>query len=150
MKKKLIRLFGQRLRAIRQDKGMTQTAFARKMGMSNSYLCDIESGNVGPGLYFLHQLIEYYNIDPLYMIRGTEPVFIAEEKEKSVENETQQELKSQPELLDFGENTALVREMLSYFKRSPLVKFNLLGFFSKFIIENKAIIEEDIKKQAVV
>ncbi|NIM17746.1 MAG: hypothetical protein GTO45_08165 [Candidatus Aminicenantes bacterium] len=49
------------------------------------------------------------------------------------------------ESIDFGENTARIREMLSYFERSPVVKFSVLGFYSKFIIENKAIIEEDIK-----
>jgi hypothetical protein len=35
--------------------------------------------------------------------------------------------------------------MLSYFQRSPVVKFAVLGYFSKFIVENKAVIEQDIK-----
>lgn len=145
MKKKLVRLFGQRLRKIRQDLGMTQIIFARKMGMSNTYLCDVESGKVGPGLYFLYQLTKFHNINPLYMIHGREPVFI-EQKMDEVEKEPQQKKEPQPIPFDFGEDTTRIKEMLSYFKRSPVVKYALLGFFSKFVIENKAIIEEDIKK----
>ncbi|NIM17755.1 MAG: helix-turn-helix domain-containing protein [Candidatus Aminicenantes bacterium] len=148
MKKKLVRVFGQRLREIREGLRMTQTAFAGKMGMSNSYLCDMESGHVGPGLYTLYRITKFYNISPLYLVHGIEPVFLDQEKEEEKKKEVEHPLQQapEPEPLDFGEDTTRIREMLSYFKRSPVVKYALLGFFSKFVIENKAIIEEDIKK----
>lgn len=143
MKKKLVKVFGQRLREIREGMRMTQTAFAGKMGMSNSYLCDMESGHVGPGLYTIYRITKFYNISPLYLVHGTGPVFLDQEKEE-VEHPPKQIAEPGPR--DFGEDTTRIREMLSYFKRSPVVKYGLLGFFSKFVIENKAIIEEDIKK----
>jgi transcriptional regulator with XRE-family HTH domain len=145
MKKKVTIELGQRLKKIREGLGMTQWTFARKMGMSNTHLSEIEAGKFGPGFYFFYRLVKSYNINPLYLLLGQEPEFLEREEEKKAEEEPEPQPEPGLESMDFGENTARIREMLSYFERSPVVKFSVLGFYSKFVIENKAIIEEDIK-----
>jgi transcriptional regulator with XRE-family HTH domain len=125
---------------------MTQWTFARKMGMSHTHLSGIETGKYGPGFYFFYRTVKSYNINPLYLLLGEEPEFLEREEEKKAKEEPEQQPEAGLESIDFGENTARIREMLSYFEQSPVVKFSVLGFYSKFIIENKAIIEEDIKK----
>lgn len=146
MKKKLVGELGQRLKKIREGLGMTQRTFARKMGMSFTHLSGIESGKTGPGFYFFYRVVKSHNINPLYLLFGKEPEFLDREEEKKAEEEPEQQPEAGLESIDFGENTALIREMLSYFERSPVVKFSVLGFYSKFIIENKTIIAEDIKR----
>jgi transcriptional regulator with XRE-family HTH domain len=37
--------FGERLRKLRTDRGLTQVEFAEKLGIDRSYLADIERGN---------------------------------------------------------------------------------------------------------
>lgn len=60
--------------------------------------------------------------------------------------EPEPERKSKPEPPVLGNDNPRVREMLSYFERSPMVKYTVLGFFTKFILENKNLIEEDMKR----
>ena len=145
MKKELVKALGERVRGIRLNLGLTQGEFAHRMKMSNTHLSDIETGYSGPGFYFFYRITKYHKVNPLYLLFGKQPIFL-EEEEKKQEEEKQETGKRAPlETLDFGENTPRIREMLSYFQRSPMVKFAVLSFFTKYIVENTALIQEDIK-----
>lgn len=137
MKRRIIRAMGQRLRDTREEMGMTQMAFAEKMGIVNSHLSAIEAGRSGPGFYFFYQVSQHHKINPVYLLHGVKPIFldgVLEEEPPPPE----------PPSDEYGENTSQIRKMLSYIKRSQVVKFAVLGFFSKFIVENKTVIEEDL------
>jgi transcriptional regulator with XRE-family HTH domain len=47
---------GERILKIRQEKRMTQTEVARKAGLANATLCDIEKGRLTPSLRTLEKL----------------------------------------------------------------------------------------------
>ncbi len=158
MKKKILKDMGERLRSLREQLGLNQREFAAKMGVANTYISALETAYTGPGYYAFYQLAKYHKISPLYLLHGKEPAFIdLEEKEKKEEKqeepgiqekqekEPEPEEKPKPEPPTFGNDNPQVREMLSYFERSPMVKHTVLGFYAKFVIENKDLIEKDIE-----
>ena len=140
VRKEISRAVGHRVRNIRRQLCLNQKEFAAGIGMANTYLSEIEAGKNGPGLNFLFQLTKHYNINPLYLLHGQEPLFFDEQEPKRPSPKTAAQENA------FGENTRQIREMLEYFQRSPMVKFTMLGFFSKDIAENKALIDEDIER----
>jgi transcriptional regulator with XRE-family HTH domain len=48
--------FGQAVRAAREEKGLTQAAFAKKSGLHVSYLSGVENGQRNPSLTALSQI----------------------------------------------------------------------------------------------
>jgi hypothetical protein len=46
---------------------------------------------------------------------------------------------------DFGEASQRVHELISFIESSPMVKFDMLGYFSRYRIQNQSIIEKDIE-----
>ena len=50
-----------------------------------------------------------------------------------------------PEDRDFGEANERVHELIDYLERSPMVKFDMLGYFTRYLIQNRSLVEEDIK-----
>lgn len=141
MKKKIARDLGRRLREVRLDLGISQRELARRLGIANSFVSDMEAGRMGPGFYFLFLAGKYSKINPVYLLYGKGPKFIdlekPEKKEQPVEPKKHQ-------LDEFGDDAPRVGKMLSFIKRSEVVKFAVLGFFSKFIVENKSVIDADI------
>lgn len=149
IKKQLTRALGTRVKEIRRGLNMSQREFAARMGLSNTHLSEVELGRSGPGFYFFYQLLKYHNVSPLYLLLGKEPVFMEEERGEQQPKNQEPEPSPRPGSVDFAENTELIREMLDDLGRSPVVRFAVLGFYSRFIIENKEIIAEDIAKNAV-
>ena len=48
-------VFGRNLRAARQRRGLSQGAFAARLGLSASYICDVEYGRENPTLVQLER-----------------------------------------------------------------------------------------------
>ena len=140
MNSRLIRPIGKRVREVREEIGLSQREFARRLGIANSFICDIENGNSGPGFYFFYLAGKYLKISPMYLLFGTGPKLIDPEKPETLEQPKQQT--SVPD--DFGDDTPRIRQMLSVLKRSEVAKLAVLGFFSKFLVENKAVLDEEI------
>jgi len=130
MKQELSQEVGQRIRQMRKDLDIKQKDFAAVIGISVSYLADIESGRTGPGYLFFYQASKEYNINPVYLLLGEGPKFIEIGRR----------------LGESGEYSTEVKELLWYINNSPLVKFELLSHFSRFRMENENIIERDIKR----
>lgn len=55
--------FGQRIREMRAEKGVTLTEMARSLQVSAAYLSALEHGKRGkPSVVMLHQICQYFNI----------------------------------------------------------------------------------------
>ncbi|HLS69485.1 MAG TPA: helix-turn-helix domain-containing protein [Kiloniellales bacterium] len=55
--------FGARLRALRQDRGITLSAMARELGVTAAYLSALERGHRGrPNRHFVHRVCQYLGI----------------------------------------------------------------------------------------
>jgi transcriptional regulator with XRE-family HTH domain len=53
---------GEALRLIRQIHDVNQTSMAKQLGISNSYLCEIEKGNKEPSLSVLDRYAQILNL----------------------------------------------------------------------------------------
>ncbi len=158
-KEQLIRDMGYRIRKTRETLGFKQKHFADRLGVSNTHICDIENGNAGCGSYILFLISKKFKSNPLYLLHGTGQMFYDSAAQQvnpgpSSAPTPVPQPEAAPEPVDsrqveedLGEDGSRIRELLSFFKRSPVVKFAVLGFFSKFLIENKAVIAEDIESR---
>lgn len=55
-------MFGQALKLLRRYQGLNQSVLAKKVGVSRSYISEIESGNRTPSLDLLNRYAEVFNI----------------------------------------------------------------------------------------
>jgi len=127
--------FGKRVKEIRRFLHISQKDFAAKIGISGNYLFEIESGRTKPSYEFFKNITLEYNVNHKYLHTGEGEIFLGNESENISEKNA-----------DFRENREIVREMLWYFDRVPLVKFAVLEFFRSFLFERKGLIEEEIEK----
>jgi transcriptional regulator with XRE-family HTH domain len=125
--------FGQRLKAIRRHLKLKQKDFAERIGIKNNYLSSIEKGKIKPGFDFFKKLTDEYRINLYYLFHDEGPMFLEKKHTSSLEEK------------DFGEANRRVHEMIDIISRSPMVKFDMLGFFTRYLIQNQSIIEKDIE-----
>ena len=59
----LKRRFGRRIKELRHKSGLTQVELADKLGLSRSYLADIEAGNRNVGLENLKVLADGFDLN---------------------------------------------------------------------------------------
>lgn len=55
-------MFGQALHLLRRYQGLNQSALAAKLGVSRSYISELESGNRTPSLDLISRYAEVFNI----------------------------------------------------------------------------------------
>ena len=60
----LQKLFGNHVKEIRLQKGLTQAEVSSRMNKDQQSLQRVESGNVSPSLYYIFELAEALTVDP--------------------------------------------------------------------------------------
>ena len=75
MEGELQKTLGSNLRALRQDRGLSQEKMAEQLGFHRTYYSDLELGKRNPSLRSVERLAEGLGVDPLALLRG-----IAEER----------------------------------------------------------------------
>jgi repressor LexA len=70
---------GERIRKLREEKGITQAELARRAGLSPQYMCDIELDRANPGLKVLERLASALEVSLGAMLDETLPFSRAEE-----------------------------------------------------------------------
>ena len=65
-------LFGQRLREIREDRGMSRKEMADLLEVSKTQISDIENGKSGTNLDRFYFLCEYYQVSADYVLGITD------------------------------------------------------------------------------
>jgi transcriptional regulator with XRE-family HTH domain len=127
---------GERIKEIRRELRISQREFAREVEISSSFLSEVEAGKCKPGFGFINRAVLKFKVNPLYLLMGIGEMFLkkglSEEDMLMPDN-------------DYGEYTGMIKEMLWYFKRSPVVKMAVLEFFKRYIYEHREMIREDIK-----
>jgi transcriptional regulator with XRE-family HTH domain len=70
-----LRALGPRIRALREERGLTQERLARACGRSKGYLSDIEAGHRLPSLPVLAELAEHLQVElfDLFVTPGVSP-----------------------------------------------------------------------------
>jgi transcriptional regulator with XRE-family HTH domain len=68
--KQLFTAIGQRIRAIRQEKGLSLNELAKRTGFAKSYLSQIENLKREPSISALSQVAHILGVDVLYLLSG--------------------------------------------------------------------------------
>jgi transcriptional regulator with XRE-family HTH domain len=64
---------GQRLRALRDERGLSQIEAAEGMGFSRPYLAGLEGGSARPGRNMLVAVAEFYGVTTDFILTGSPP-----------------------------------------------------------------------------
>ena len=65
-------VFGDRLRALRKEKRLSQYGLAKLMGVTHTQISDMEKGKTGTTLDKLVALCEYYHVSADYLLGITD------------------------------------------------------------------------------
>jgi transcriptional regulator with XRE-family HTH domain len=63
-------MIGERIKQIRNEKGLSQQAFADILSTSSGYICDVEKGKSIPGGALLSSLRREFNVDINWLLTG--------------------------------------------------------------------------------
>jgi transcriptional regulator with XRE-family HTH domain len=127
--------FGKRIREIRKQLHLSQIDFANAIGISNTFLSEVEKGKFKPGYDFFINTIKKFNINTRYLATGEGDIFF-----KNI-NETKNETK-----INFGEYSEIIEEMLMYFEQAPVVKFAVLEFYKNYIYDKGHMIKKEVER----
>lgn len=125
---------GKRLLAIRKKLEIMQRDMAKEIGISSGSLSSIESGIYMPRFEQLYHLIGKYNVSISYIIFGQGPMFMAADPDTAIQNRK------------YGEESQdWLKRLYYYFNESELFRYSLMSYVSKYMMENKKIIDAEIK-----
>jgi len=124
---------GQRIKAVRKYLRISQRELAESFHMSYSYLSEIENGKGNPGPDFFLKLSDDYNVRIEFLFRGTGEMFYG----------TQGTIDS--EEFDFSETVDTIGKVVWLMEHSPFFKNTMLGFASKFLLDNERILKKSIE-----
>jgi transcriptional regulator with XRE-family HTH domain len=127
--------FGTRIRTIRKALKLNQEEFGEKLGISKSFISNIEKGISKAGYDLFFFISKVYDVNLYYIVHGEGEMF---GKKREIPG---------PSLGDksFGEQVETGNELLWYVEHSPLFKHAVMAYASKYIYENIEILERDIK-----
>ena len=130
--------FGKRVKNIRKELDIAQKDFATKLGLSGSFLSEVEKGKTKPGFEFFKSIILKIKVNPIYLYTGEGPLFLG--KIPDTENENDDILK-----IEITEDKEIIEKMFWYFNKAPVVKYAVLEFFRKYIFQNKEMLDQDLE-----
>jgi transcriptional regulator with XRE-family HTH domain len=131
--------FGQRIREVRQKLDILQKDFAEALGVSGSFLSELENGKNRPGLLFSKKMSTVFNISIDYILNGDGDPFRPIPGEPTVI----------PSVNDDSPDSEGFIELNYYMKNSPFVKHAIFTYFTDFIFKNNDIIQDDIRKHQI-
>lgn len=127
---------GKRLIRVREHLGLKQKQLAEDLGLSSSYLSDIEKGKSNPGFNFLMRLYRKYKVSLDWLLIEEGDMFCGVGlKEKG----------RLPEF-NFGDQTERVIEMLDIMDKSPFFLSYMMSQYIKSFYEYENVINKDLEK----
>ncbi|WP_340400453.1 helix-turn-helix transcriptional regulator [Paenibacillus sp. FSL H8-0079] len=109
---------GNRIRALRKQRGWTQEQLAEKANLNYSYLSSLERGGRNMSLESLGKIIEALEINPMQMLNFADTLVLEEEARKQ---ETIQAISNQLELCNEAEVNMTYRvlnDIIQTFKKN--------------------------------
>lgn len=128
IKNKELQEFGKRIVELRKTLNLSQTDFAESVGVSHSFMSQVEYGKNKPGYTFFKNLFLEYHVNPEYLFTGKGEIFLDAEKDEKE---------------DYGEFSDRIYEMLELIKNVPFVKLSVVQHFTNFFYQNKEQIDLD-------
>jgi len=123
---------GKRIKEIRLSLNLIQEDFASSIGISNTYLSEIESGKKNPKVAFFYNLFQKYRISLDYLFFGCGPM----------------KLNKNIRIQNINPNVEYVNnidDMLKLMDISSLYRDSIMSYATKFYLDNEPIIKKNIK-----
>ncbi|MDQ1353692.1 MAG: repressor LexA [Acidobacteriota bacterium] len=124
--------FGQRVKEIRKTLGLSQKDFADPLGISGTFISEVESGKYKPCYDFFYNMMVQFNVNLHYLFTGQGEMFIRDMK--PAESEIEEPFSS----------ITKTEDILWYMTRSPMFKHSMFGFASRYLYENRTFVELEI------
>jgi transcriptional regulator with XRE-family HTH domain len=106
---------------------------AAKLDMADSYLSEIENGKSKVGPEFFLKISNEYNVRIEFIFHGEGDMFYSLKR------------KIDSEEFDFKDNIDSIEKIVWLMENSPLVKNTILGFTTKFILDNEETVRKSIE-----
>jgi transcriptional regulator with XRE-family HTH domain len=124
--------FGLRVKTIRKTLGLSQKEFADSLGISGTFISEVESGKYKPCYDFFYNMMVQFNVNLHFLLSGEGEMFIRDMKPSEIEIEE-----------PFSSITK-TEDLLWYMTRSPMFKHSMFGFASRYLYENRTFVEMEI------
>jgi transcriptional regulator with XRE-family HTH domain len=125
----------QRFKSIREALRMNQKQMAREMGVSPASISEIEQGHNKPRHDVVYNLTAKFSVNINYLLHGSGEMFIRGVVERSIIPEV------------YGEHTEFLKKFLRYFKESTLVRYAMIAYIQRYLLENESLIHRDIERK---
>ena len=122
-----------RIKLLREKLGFKQKDFAKRLNVSGATLSDVEKGKYKPSHDLIYNTANEFNINLYYLLFGEGEMFGKSGEETGAE--------SNPTFTDNDE----IRKFNWYFEKSKVLRFRMLSYFNKLLIEERDVIEEEIR-----
>ncbi|MDQ1349873.1 MAG: repressor LexA [Acidobacteriota bacterium] len=123
---------GLRMQTIRKRLGFKQQNFAGELGISPASLSEIEAGRSKPMFDTIFNLTKKFRVNVYYLLHGQGEMFFENEIEASIGTG------------NYGDYREWLRKFLYYFRESEMVRYSMMSYFKKYLLENERIIEKEI------
>lgn len=139
--KEELETFGQRLKKVRQILGMNQKVFAQHVSLTPQVMGSYEKGTSKPGFELFYNALRQFDVNPIYLLTGEGDMLTT-----GPAGQAGQEEDSAAALLEGVTIDVNDKEFLQYYFNSSIVRFQTLSNFKKQMVEEKELIQEDLKK----
>ena len=126
MKKQNLVKIGERIRNARKQLELSMADMAAEGNVSPSYIGEFERGNKPPSAKFILYLHETHRVNLNYIFGSSTIMFTDNSSEK----------------YDFGNEQALVNQMMAAMDKFPFMKFRLLAEFEHLKMSNPEIAKQ--------
>jgi transcriptional regulator with XRE-family HTH domain len=133
MKEQLRRDIGKRMRKVRKSMGFTQDKMASFFDVGRANYSRIEKGEIFPNPNVLNILRTQFNISLDWLITDQGKMANVDKVDNS-------------SVLEFGEHTEEIKDLLYHMGRIPMVRHTVLGFYFDYKEKNKKIIKEFLEE----
>ncbi len=131
--KEELQAFARRLQEVRHRLRLMQKELAGIIGYSDSFISLLEAAQTKPGYFFFKNMMEKFNVNPLYLLSGEGEMFLEEENKKNIG------------MVYKGEEKETVAELLYYLENAPVIRFAVLEYFMNYLYQHKDMIDAQIE-----
>lgn len=123
---------GIRMRKIRKALGFTQNKMVSFFDIGRANYSRIEKGEIFPGAAILNTLRMKFEVSLDWLLTGNGQMLLPS---------TEITNKEKQNVINLGDYSDEVKEMLIYMEKVPMVKHAILGTFSEYRVKNKSLID---------
>ncbi len=128
---------GAGFKQFRLSLGLMQKEFAALLGVSKSFISEIETGRKNPNVELLTTLASTHNVDISYILTGLGTLF--KETGEGAGHERRRRLLGE-------EMLSSISEIKYYLDNSTMAMHAIINFFKTYTIDKRKVLEEDVKR----